>query len=104
MMEERRVWQKLGELAATFNNHIRVKRYHQAKHCYDTARTVSVFLEMDEKEKLVLFGSRESKEETEVLFKEELVQKAYFECCVKGKVPSENCLLCERLFGQKKRA
>ncbi len=105
MIEERRIWQKLNDLSATFNNHIRAKRFHQAKYCYDAARTVSVFLEMDEKEKLTLFGSRESKEEVEIegMFKEELVQKAYYECCVKGKEVPENCLLCKRLFGQKKR-
>lgn len=106
MIDERRAWQKLEDLAATFNNHIRAKRYHQAKHCYDTARNVSVFLEMEEKESQILFGSRKAKGEIEKegMFKEELVQKAYFETCVAGKAQPENCFLCERLFGQKKRA
>lgn len=106
MIEDRRIWQKLDELAATFNNHIRAKRYTQAKYCYDTARNVSVFLEMDEKESQMLFGSKKSKGEIEKegIFKEELVQKVYFECCVKGKEQPKDCFLCQQIFGQKKRA
>ena len=100
------MWQKLEELAAVFNNHIRAKRFPQAKHCYDTARNVSVFLEMDEKEQQELFGSRKADGEVEKegLFKEELAQKAYFETCVKEKSDPENCFLCLQRFGQKKRA
>ena len=106
MIDERRVWQKLEELAAVFNNHIKAKRYQQAKYCYDTARTVSVFHEMDEKEYQTLFGygKTEDEDETEELFKKELVQKAYMEACVKSKAEPENCFLCQQLFGQKKRA
>lgn len=106
MIDERRAWQKLEETAAVFNNHIKAKRYQQAKYCYDTARNVSVFMEMDEKDKQMLFGSRTGKGEIEKdgMFKEELVQKVYFECCVRGKEQPENCFLCESLFEQKKRA
>ena len=106
MIDERSVWKKLEELAAVFNNHIRAKRYQQAKHCYDTARKVSVFLEMNEKEYQGLFGYGNTGEENanEEMFKKELVQKAYLEVCVKGKAEPENCALCQQIFEQKKRA
>ena len=104
MIDERSVWKKLEELAAVFNNHIRAKRYHQAKHCYDTARKVSVFLEMDEKEHQRLFGYGNKEDQHEEMFRKELVQKAYLEVCVKGKEEVENCFLCQQLFEQKKRA
>ena len=105
MIDDKRVWQKLEEMAAVFNNHIKAKRYQQAKYCYDTARNVSVFMEMEEKESQMLFGTREGKGEIEKegMFKEELVQKVYYECCVRGKEQPATCLLCERLFGQKNR-
>lgn len=104
MIAERSVWKKLEELAAVFNNHIRAKRYHQAKYCYDTARNVSVFLEMDEKEYQKLFGYGNKEDRNEEMFKRELVQKVYVETCVKGQKEPESCVLCQQLFEQKKRA
>lgn len=51
---------KLWELSASFHNYVRQKEWGKAKYCYDTARTVALFMELSEQELIELFGSRES--------------------------------------------
>lgn len=62
------------------------KDYPRAKHCYDTAVTISVFLELDEEKQLELFGERGERGAIirQGLFPEESVQKAYRECIRKN--------------------
>lgn len=96
MLDGRAIEQKLYNLAGKFKIHMGAKRYPQAKHCYDKAREVAVFVELEEDKMRELFGERKEKGiiVKEGLFKEEQVQKAYFQCCVKAKQEPENCMAC----------
>lgn len=78
MKSEYEIRQALRQAPAEFMVYFRNKQYAKAKHCYDTARTVALFVELDKKEMLEMFGDREL--EVEGRFKEEYVQKAYWEC------------------------
>ncbi len=78
MKNEYEIRQALRQMPAEFMVYYRNKDYGRAKNCYDTARTVAVFVELSEKEMMELFGDRE--QEVEGKFKEEYVQKAYWEC------------------------
>ena len=42
--------QKLWEYSVSFHRYIRQKEWAKAKYCYDTARTVAVFLELPSEE------------------------------------------------------
>lgn len=102
MLDSRAIEQKIFNLAAVFNVHMKAKRYAQAKYCYDRARSLAVEVELEEEKKDQLFGVRGNRGLIikEGLFKEELVQKAYVETCVKAKQAPENCVLCqERIRG-----
>ena len=100
MLECNQIEKKIYDLAAGFQAHFKAKRYFQAKYCYEQARQVTVFVELEEEKKRELFGERGIRGGTmqEGLFKEEWVQKAYLECCVKGKEQSGNCQLCVEYF------
>jgi len=81
---------KLWEMSASFRAYMRQKKYSQAKHCYDVARNVSVFLEMSEDDMVSLFGSRGEPDKPIVgMFPEEEVQKAYREC-IRSNLTNEN--------------
>lgn len=81
---------KLWELAASFRVYMRQKKYSQAKHCYEVARNVSIFMELPEEEMINLFGSREEPDKPIIgMFSEEEVQKAYQEC-IKRNLTTEN--------------
>lgn len=78
MKTEYQIRQALRQLPAEFMVYYKNKDYARAKHCYDTARTVALFIELEEKEMTELFGDREL--EIEGSFREDYVQKAYWEC------------------------
>lgn len=81
---------KLWEYSVSFHQHIRQKEWAKAKHCYDTARTVAVFLELPSDEMAEIFGSREEPDKpVQGLFSEEDVQRAYLEC-IKRNQTNEN--------------
>lgn len=61
MLTEREIVKKLYETAEQFRSHMKAHRYQQAKHCYETAVNVSVFVELDEKESQRLFGVQEER-------------------------------------------
>ena len=103
MLDSRGIEQKLYNLAAVFNVHMKAKRYPQAKYCYDKARGLAVEVELEQEKKDQLFGIRGNRGEIvkEGLFKEEMVMKAYVETCVKAKQEPEDCRLCgERIWGE----
>ena len=50
MMEVDRIRKKLFDLPVLFKHYFRNKEYSKAKSIYDTARTVALFLEMEEKD------------------------------------------------------
>lgn len=85
MLDNRSLIDKLYELPQMFCFYMEHKNYPMAKHCYDTARTVAVFMEIDESRKAELFGERGERGAViqQGLFPEEKVQRAYFECAVK---------------------
>ena len=98
MLDSRGIEQKLYNLAAVFNVHMRAKRYAQAKYCYDNARSLAVDVELEQEKKDELFGIRGERGVIlkEGMFREELVQKSYVETCVKAKQNPENCVLCQK--------
>ena len=106
MIDERRVMQKLEEEAAKFQNHMQAKRYQQAKYSFDTARTVAVFIELEEEKQDYLFGKKAERGEIvqDGLFKIQQVSKVYAECCVKAKALPNDCLLCKESLRQKNKA
>ena len=98
MLDSKGIEQKLYNLAAVFNVHMKTKRYAQAKYCYDKARMMAVEVGLEQEKKDELFGIRGSRGVIvkEGLFKEELVQKSYVETCIKAKKNPENCVLCQK--------
>lgn len=98
MLDSRGIEQKLYNLAAVFQVHMKAKRYAQAKYCYDKARGLAVDVELEQEKKDELFGIKGIRGQIikEGLFKEELVQKSYVEACVKAKQEPENCMLCQK--------
>lgn len=98
MLDSRGIEQKLYDLAAVFQVHMKAKRYAQAKYCYDNARGLAVDVELEQEKKEQLFGIRGNRGEIlkEGLFKEEMVMKAYLETCIKAKQEPEDCVLCQK--------
>lgn len=98
MLDSRAIEQKIYNLAAVFEVHMKAKRYAQAKYCYDKARGLAVSVELEQEQKDQLFGIRGNRGQIikEGLFKEELVMKAYLETCIKAKKEPENCILCQK--------
>ena len=78
MLDEWRIKQKLYDLAAVFNVHMKSRRFKQARYCYDMARTVVTFNEMGEEVSNELFGVRGEKGTIiqEGMFQEMMVQKS----------------------------
>lgn len=87
MLDNKALLDKLYELPQMFHFYMEHKDYPRAKHCYDTARTVAVFMEIDESRKAELFGERGERGAIiqQGLFPEEKVQKAYVECVKRNK-------------------
>lgn len=61
MLTEKEIIGKLYEAAEQFRMHMEARRYPQAKHCYETAVNVAVFVGLDEAESQKLFGIRGEK-------------------------------------------
>lgn len=82
MIDGKALMDKLYLLPEQFKYHMSCKEYARAKHCYDTAVTVSVFLELDDSHMQELFGERGERGVIfrRGLFPEEAVQRAYLEC------------------------
>lgn len=77
------VKQKLRSLSEKFMQHYRNREYGKAKHCYDTALTVSCFIGLTEEEKDELWGNRDKN--IMGLFMESVVSKVFLETSVKEK-------------------
>lgn len=86
MLDNNQIIPKLHDLSELFKTHIKNKQFPEAKYCYDEAVTVAVFMELDEEEKIMLFGERGERGVliAEGLFPEKEVQKAYIECIKRG--------------------
>ena len=89
MLDRMQTVDKLYTLAEEFKIHMKNKEYQRAKYCYETARGVSVFMELDRENMDVLFGERGERGVIlrNGLFREELVQEAYYETVVKRDTP-----------------
>lgn len=76
---------KLYRMPAQFRDQYRAREWGAAKHTYDTAVRVALFMELPEEERNRLFGSRQDYPEKviEGLFPEEMVSRVYLECVVK---------------------
>lgn len=82
MLKEKELLDKLYELPETFKIHMGNKDYPKAKSCYDTARTIAVFMELSEERQKELFGERGERGVIlrQGMFPEASVQKAHLEC------------------------
>lgn len=84
---------KVYELSEYFNHYFAQGEWWRAKHAYDTATTISVFLEFSEEDKIALYGNRAYKDDddplTEGLFSERRALKAQLEC-IKRNQTTEN--------------
>ena len=91
MLERKGIEKKLFELPVLFKEHMRCRRYPEAKACYDKARAVAVFIELEHDKMTELFGKRGERGVCIVkgMFEEEQVQKAYLEC-IKRNQTNEN--------------
>lgn len=92
MLAEKEVKEKLQMYADKFKTHFRNKEYHRAKRLYDSAVTVSVFLEMEEEFNKELFGERGERGAVikQGQFREEDVIKTYEECIKEGKTSEKD--------------
>lgn len=88
MLTQEQIREKLFELPISFNVYFKNKEYGKAKHCYDMARMVSAFVNLQEEDSIRLFGNRAYKEDyeelTDGLFREEDVDKAVLICIRRG--------------------
>lgn len=91
MQEEKRIMEKLCFLADSFNVYIKNKCYREAVACYKSARNAAVKSGLPETTMQELFGERGERGVIlkQGLFREELVQKAYYEEFVKRKGSEE---------------
>lgn len=91
MLESRDIEKKLYDLPVLFKEHMRCRRYPEAKACYDRAVTIALFIELEEDRITELFGERGERGTCIVkgLFEEDQVQKAYLEC-IKRNRTNEN--------------
>lgn len=84
MLTEKEIMEKLYELPEHFNRCIKNREYGKAKHYYDNAVALSVFLKIPEEDTKKLFGTRpyaaDWEEPEDGLFRENDVLKAYEEC------------------------
>lgn len=101
MLSNKEIEQDIFGLAEQFKSCMGRKDYAKAKDCYDTARTVALFVRLDEGKLLELFGSRQQAPPVEGLFPEWAVQKAYYECAVKRK--QEEVRVAEDAEGRQRR-
>ena len=86
MLTAEQIREKIFRSAEEFKQHYRQKQWSRAKHAYDRASAMAVFMELPESDLAVLFGNRAYREDDREsvekgLFDEELVIRAYDECC-----------------------
>lgn len=83
MLTSKEIRDKLFELPAIFNKFYEAKNWPRAKHAYDTAITVTVFIQLSEADQIKLFGSRaftDADPPIGGMFDAIKVSKAYQEC------------------------
>ncbi len=82
MLTAEEIRAKVYQQAALFDKLVRDRDWYRAKSAYDTAVAVSVFCLFDEQDKKALFGERGERGVIlqDGLFREDKVQKAYWEC------------------------
>lgn len=78
------VKERLFQLAEKFMDFYRKEEYRKAKHCYDTAFTVAMFLGLNDDEKIKLFGDADTGKIG--LFDSNIVQRVFYHTSVKGKM------------------
>lgn len=82
MLNSEQIVDRLRGLPEVFEQAMKDKQYHKAKHCYDTAVTVAIFIEADNSLREELFGIHGDVHEDvkEGRFVDKWVCKAYEEC------------------------
>lgn len=85
MLTAEQIREKIFRSAEEFEQHCRQKQWSRAKHVYDRASAMAVFMELPESDLAVLFGNRAYREDDREpvergLFDEALASRAYDEC------------------------
>lgn len=84
MLTAEQARKKVYELGEYFNHYYRQGEWWRAKHAYDTATTITVFMEFPLEDRIALYGNRAYKDyddpQTTGLFSEEKLLKAQLEC------------------------
>lgn len=89
MLTAEQIRDKIYRRADEFKEYVSRKEWSRAKHAYDSASSMAVFMELPESDMAVLFGNRPYKDDDDPiergLFDEELVIRAYDECIKNNK-------------------
>lgn len=88
MLTQQEITKKIYDLADQFESMYRNKQYKRAKHIYDTARNVAVFVELPESDMFELFYNHNPDESKDAIpewgrFNMDHVQKCYYEEAVR---------------------
>lgn len=89
MLTAEQIREKIFRSAEEFEQYYWQKQWSRAKHAYDRASMMAVFMELPETDMAALFGNRAYREDDsgpveKGLFDEELVSRAYDECIRKN--------------------
>lgn len=108
MIEQKDVMQKLRNMAAMFDFYCRRKEYWKAVKQREMASQIAVFMKLEEKEMIELFGDGGYREDGEIkikgLFSQTKCSKAVLEACIKQKHDTQKLTYQEVMeMWQKKR-
>lgn len=92
IIEGKELLDMLYEQPKLFDHYMRNKQYSEAKYCYDSTLNTMLKLRADERMMIEFFGERGERGVIlqEGLFREEKVQKTYYEVAVKRDGGYEN--------------
>ena len=90
-MQKEKLMDRLCSLADSFNAYAKNKCWHEALSCYKSARALAVNGALPEAQMQEAFGERGERGEIirQGMFREGLVQKVFYEECVKSRKTEE---------------
>ena len=80
---------KFLQMPEQFKEAYRKKEWFQAKHLYDSAIVIGLFLEVPESIREQVFGSRQHEEIIDGMFPEWMVEQVMRECVIKNRLGHE---------------
>ena len=89
MLTSDEILEKLYKGASGFCTDVRMRRYSKAAYAYEAARNIALFMELDEDQLTVLFGSRQGEEPVIGLYEEDLALRAQEQCIIHSQTMRE---------------